>query len=200
MVRSGGGTTGNAEVVLTGRATCVFENATVAGHYVIPGTATNGNCRDSGATFPATAQAIGRVLTTNVSAGTYELLVASHQINATGHTSTMKKLIFSLGHLLLSVATGGFHDPRRSTFPELYGVYHPLQVFEAPITAFNSKTAHLVGPNGFYREIPYQVLYRKDCLSGVHAGFDGMAELPKRGASRYDERLPKGWVHFRWWE
>ena len=52
VVRSGGGTSGASEIVVAGRAFCAFENATTAGHYVIPGTGTNGDCRDGGASFP----------------------------------------------------------------------------------------------------------------------------------------------------
>jgi len=69
----------------------------------------------------------------------------------------MRKLILCWA-LSLPVATAA--TIATINIPELYGVYHPLQIFEAPIAAFNSKTAHLVGPNGS-TEIPYQVLYGK---------------------------------------
>jgi hypothetical protein len=55
---------------------CDFDGATVAGHYVQQSATTDGKCHDTGsASYPASGQVIGRVLTTNGGAGTYSLLL-----------------------------------------------------------------------------------------------------------------------------
>lgn len=70
---SGAGTTGNATIQIAGLVNCVFDGATTAGHYVKISSSTSGDCSDGGATYPTTGQAIGRVLSTNASAGTYQI-------------------------------------------------------------------------------------------------------------------------------
>lgn len=74
----GCGTSGNAVIVTSGTANCIFENATTAGNYVIPGTGTAGDCRDAGTStaLPVSTQGVqlvGIVLSTNVGAGTYTI-------------------------------------------------------------------------------------------------------------------------------
>lgn len=73
IVGSGAGTTGNATIVTDGQIGCIFDGATTAWDYVIQGT-TAGKCHDAGAT-PPPVQFVGRVLSTNASAGTYIVLV-----------------------------------------------------------------------------------------------------------------------------
>lgn len=68
------GTTGTARVAIWGRASCVFDGATVAGNWVASSTTTAGNCRDAGPSKP-TSGLVGIALTTNASAGTYEILI-----------------------------------------------------------------------------------------------------------------------------
>jgi hypothetical protein len=80
VVTSGAGAGGTATIQLAGQVACVFENATTAGNYVIPGTGTAGNCRDGGSGYPSSGQAIGRVLTTNGGAGTYTILLFPPEI------------------------------------------------------------------------------------------------------------------------
>lgn len=65
------GNSGTPEIVELGPASCVFDGATTAGHYVGPSTGTAGDCTDLGATYPATGEVIGIVDSTNGSAGTY---------------------------------------------------------------------------------------------------------------------------------
>lgn len=69
---SGCGTSGSAQVSVAGQNSCVFDGATTAGDYVQISGTVNGDCHDSGAT-PAAGQVIGRVLSTNVGAGTYTI-------------------------------------------------------------------------------------------------------------------------------
>lgn len=78
VVSAGAGTTGNATITTAGIALCIFENATTAGNFVIPGTSVAGDCRDSGTSLalPVSTQGvqlIGIVLTTNGGAGTYSV-------------------------------------------------------------------------------------------------------------------------------
>ena len=71
VVTGGAGTTGNAQVAVDGQASCVFDGATTAGHFVAISATTAGDCHDAGAARSATSQTIGRVLSTNGSSGTY---------------------------------------------------------------------------------------------------------------------------------
>lgn len=76
VVVSNGGTTGAAQVVVSGVVPCQFDGSTTAGNYVGASTTLAGRCTDLGATLPDTGvQIIGRVLSTNVGAGTYSLYV-----------------------------------------------------------------------------------------------------------------------------
>lgn len=72
IVTAGAGTTGNATIAIIGQVSCEFDGATTAGNYVVLSTTTNGKCKDAGSTYPAGTSAVyGRVLSTNVGAGTY---------------------------------------------------------------------------------------------------------------------------------
>ena len=81
---SGAGTAGNATIQIAGLVNCVFSNATTAGDYVQISTGTAGDCLDTGAaTYPvANGQVIGRVLSTNGSAGTYPIDLFPSEIQA----------------------------------------------------------------------------------------------------------------------
>jgi hypothetical protein len=78
VVINGAGTSGNAQIVTSGLATCIFDGATTAGDYVQISSTTAGYCHDAGATLPS-GQVIGRVLSTNGSAGSYVVSVALAQ-------------------------------------------------------------------------------------------------------------------------
>lgn len=69
----GAGTTGNVTIQAAGSVLCVFDNATTAGDYVQISGSTAGDCHDAGSTLPSTGQIIGKVLSTNGSAGTYTI-------------------------------------------------------------------------------------------------------------------------------
>jgi hypothetical protein len=75
VVLSNAGTTGVATIQTSGIVPCVFDSATTAGDYVSIA-ATGGRCHDTGAaTYPLSGQVLGRVLSTNVGAGTYSILL-----------------------------------------------------------------------------------------------------------------------------
>lgn len=84
VTTSGAGTSGSATVQLSGPTSCVFDGATTAGDYVQISTTTAGNCHDAGSSYPTTGQIIGRVLSTNASAGTYSIDLFSGTQQATG--------------------------------------------------------------------------------------------------------------------
>lgn len=65
VVVGGAGIAGSAQIARSGQASCVFDNATVAGDYVQISSSTAGDCHDAGATRPASGQILGRVLVTN---------------------------------------------------------------------------------------------------------------------------------------
>lgn len=71
IVTNGAGITGSATVTIIGQASCVFDGATTAGNYFIISPSSAGACRDAGSTFPTSGATYGRVLSTNVGAGTY---------------------------------------------------------------------------------------------------------------------------------
>jgi hypothetical protein len=73
IVSSGAGTSGNAQVIQSGIASCAFDGATTAGHYVQISPSVAGDCTDAGAAYPASGQILGRVLSTNGSAGAYNI-------------------------------------------------------------------------------------------------------------------------------
>ena len=78
-------TSGIAQIAISGEVSCVFSNATTAGHYVQISSATAGDCQDSNsATPPATGQIIGRVLSTNGAAGTYVIYLYAADLSAGG--------------------------------------------------------------------------------------------------------------------
>jgi hypothetical protein len=93
---AGCATTGNAVVARSGQASCVFDGSTTAGDYVQISSTVSGDCHDTGlATWPTSGgQVIGRVLSTNVGAGTYltTLHIGTQAIPAAGATTTLNNL------------------------------------------------------------------------------------------------------------
>lgn len=71
IVNAGAGTTGSATITILGQASCDFDGATTAGNYFVISAITAGMCHDAGSTFPTSGATYGRVLSTNVGAGTY---------------------------------------------------------------------------------------------------------------------------------
>lgn len=81
ITTGGAGTSGSATIQQSGQANCVFDGATVAGDYVQISSTTAGNCHDVG-TVPANGtQVVGIVLTSNVSAGTYAIMLYPPSVN-----------------------------------------------------------------------------------------------------------------------
>src|ERR1700730_9466430 len=76
------GTHGQANIQIGGTASCVFDGATTAGDYVQNSPSINGDCHDAGATYPASGQVIGRVLSTSASAGTRTIDIFPAEIKA----------------------------------------------------------------------------------------------------------------------
>jgi hypothetical protein len=59
-----------------GIASCAFDGATTSGDWAIVSTTVAGDCHDAGSSVPATTlSTIGRVLSTNASAGSYSVLL-----------------------------------------------------------------------------------------------------------------------------
>lgn len=70
------GTTGTAYVQFSGATSCAFDAATTAGDWVQISSTVAGDCHDTGSgTRPVSNQIIGRILSTNGSAGTYQLIL-----------------------------------------------------------------------------------------------------------------------------
>lgn len=85
IVIGGAGTSGNAQVAISGTASCVFDGATTAGHWVEISSSSAGECHDSAsASRPTGQQAIGVVLSTNGSGGTYAVKLELSYLNTSG--------------------------------------------------------------------------------------------------------------------
>jgi len=82
VVVDGAGTTGSAQIARGGQASCAFDGATTAGDYVQISSTSAGDCHDAGASYPGIGQVIGRVLSTNASAGTYSMLASGSDVQA----------------------------------------------------------------------------------------------------------------------
>jgi hypothetical protein len=91
VVVDGAGTTLNAQIARGGQASCVFDGATTAGDYVQISSAIAGDCHDAGASYPGIGQVLGRVLSTNASAGTYAMLASGSEVQASsaGNVNTV---------------------------------------------------------------------------------------------------------------
>jgi hypothetical protein len=71
IVVGGAGTTGNAQIAVSGIASCVFDaTAPVAGNYVINSPTVAGSCRSAGTTRPTSGQVIGVVLASGAASST----------------------------------------------------------------------------------------------------------------------------------
>ena len=77
----------SVDVVLRGQSSCVFDGSTTAGDYVQASTTTAGDCHDAGSTRPTSGQIVGRVLSTNGSAGTYT--IEAFGLESVGAESTL---------------------------------------------------------------------------------------------------------------
>jgi hypothetical protein len=76
-------TTGNASIARFGLQACVFDGATTANDYVQISSTVAGDCHDTGATtYPSSGQVIGRILSTNGGGGTFVILMAGPEIQA----------------------------------------------------------------------------------------------------------------------
>lgn len=101
------GTTGNATIQQSGVGFCVFDGATTASDYVTISSSVAGNCTDAGASAPSASQNIGRVLSTNASGGTYNVMLYGPDIqtnattvsiaNAASTGTTLRKLAKLVG-------------------------------------------------------------------------------------------------------
>lgn len=112
IVVAGAGVAGNADIAFAGKASCVFDSATTAGHYVINDTSTAGDCQDGGASYPTTGQVIGVVTSTNGGAGTYEVDLTLFQAKAGGAGGTADSYVAYKAAVCQNVtATAGFSLP-----------------------------------------------------------------------------------------
>jgi hypothetical protein len=84
IVAAGAGTVGNADIAQVGQEACIFDNGTTAGDYVQISSSSGGECHDSGSSLPASGQVVGRVLSTNGSAGTYLVVLFMPSVSGSG--------------------------------------------------------------------------------------------------------------------
>jgi hypothetical protein len=84
-------------VTLQGTVGCVFDGATTAGHYVTISASVAGDCTDGGATFPTGTQVMGRVLSTNGGAGTYNVALFGAEFQSQAGSTTVNGQTCALG-------------------------------------------------------------------------------------------------------
>jgi len=82
ITTAGAGTTGNAVITIAGLVNCAFDGATTVNDYVQISSSTGGDCTDAGATYPTSNQVIGRVTSTNLASGTYQIDLFPSEIKA----------------------------------------------------------------------------------------------------------------------
>lgn len=82
VVIGGAGTSGSATIQTYGFVAVAFDGATVAGDYVTISSTTAGGAHDAGATYPSAGQQVlGKVTTTNASAGTYQMYLFPTEVH-----------------------------------------------------------------------------------------------------------------------
>lgn len=156
IVVAGGGTSGNAKIAITGQAICQFDGATTAGDWVGISSATAGECHDMGsATRGAGAYQIGRVLSTNGSAGLYSVLLdqqytpsggGSGSVNISGTPTANQIGVWTNSNTLKGVTPGGDASFNGTNFTVLAENGH---TFPTSATAGDVAT---VLPTGMYQD------------------------------------------------
>lgn len=132
VVVSGGGTTGSAQVVVSGVVPCQFDGSTTAGNYVGASTTLAGRCTDLGATLPDTGvQIIGRVLSTNVGAGTYSIYVFTGEQRPaqTAFDGTTNYVALWISPTTIGTAPNFFRDATTDPSNPEYVLQDNLQIF-----------------------------------------------------------------------
>lgn len=100
---AGAGTSGSVTIQQLGVVPCVFDRATVAGDYVQISSTTAGDCHDTGSlSYPTSGQVIGRVLSTNAAAGTYNMDLFPAEMRPPTSATTNA---YTVGAALASAAT-----------------------------------------------------------------------------------------------
>lgn len=148
IVMAGAGTTGNAQIAVAGIAQCTFDGATTAGHYVIPSTTTGGQCKSFGATLPTNGtQVIGRVLTTNVGAGTYDVQLFGSEVHpaiTTGSGTTNYVALWGTP-TTLTTATDLFRDASSDPANPEYVFQDNIHIFTTqPLSRLTIDTDQIV--------------------------------------------------------
>ncbi len=100
IVSGGSGTTGNAIVTYAGFAQCSFDGATTSGDYAVASTTNAGDCHDAGTTRPTSVQVIGRVLSTNGAAGTYQVFTSLDAPSGAGSGGAVSSVFGRTGAVL----------------------------------------------------------------------------------------------------
>jgi hypothetical protein len=111
---SGAGTTGSATIQTSGLVSCVFDGATTANDTVVISSTTLGNCHDSGT---ALAGGTGIVLSTNGSAGTYQIVLNLQPGGNDGFDQDVNFAACTTSSNACSVAVT-WPNPGGNTFPD----------------------------------------------------------------------------------
>lgn len=141
-------TNGLAVIAVSGQANCVFDGfvggsaglGTVAGDYVQISPNVAGDCTDAGSTLPASGQIVGRVLSTNGSAGTYLVLLTP---GAQGNGNLSAGSPFTVGQIL--VAQDATHAKSSGIIPCGAGCVVYVNVSGGDFTTTSATLANITG-------------------------------------------------------
>jgi len=105
IVAGGAGTTSNAQIAVLGRVNCVFDGGTTAGHFVTQSASVNGDCTDAGTSAPA-GMPTAIVLSTNVGAGTYAVVILGGAGGSGSGSGTVNNCAVSTGAIAFYATSG----------------------------------------------------------------------------------------------
>lgn len=89
VVVAGAGTTGDAEVAISGVANCQFAGNTLAGNYVQMNPVVFGRCYDVGSSYPTSGQVVGRVLATTTGSAIVPVMLFGPEVRGGSSISSV---------------------------------------------------------------------------------------------------------------
>ena len=146
IVADGAGTSGNAQIARGGQASCVFDGPTTAGDYVQISATAAGDCHDAGASFPGTGQVLGRVLSTNGTAGTFNLLLSGGDVQSSSGGGAPAG---TAGYVLTGTGSSSSFSPQALDATQFAGADPCAKVRTAVETTVNGVSSPMVSGLGF---------------------------------------------------
>lgn len=180
IVVAGAGITGNATIQQNGSVSCAFDNATTPGNYVQISSSIAGDCHDSGLSYPATGQVIGRSLGTGT--GTQIIDLFGPEIKAVGintvYSTTSATSAANIGATTMATAGGSGNIYQIQFYPTQIGVGAgcvSATTIQANLTWTDPNAA---GPTTIAISILYSIVNNGTANSPIVTGTGVLANLP----------------------